>query len=277
MCVRIEAPPSETERLIGELYALGTLGIEERDETLLAYFSPARLELSSLEALARASVVVHAPEPVPAVDWERSWRAGLGPRRVGALWIRPSWCASVGQPELVIDPEQAFGSGEHASTRLALTLLLEGLEPGARVLDVGGGSGILGLAALRRGAGAALGVDIERQACRTAAANRRRNGLPLALVAGTLDALDPRASFDRVVANLLFRRLEALLPRLARLTRGRLVLSGYLAAERRLLSQRVAAQGLTLSRQLEETQTEDRWCASAWDSDPCPPVLEQVV
>lgn len=260
---RIAAPPGELDRLIAELSSLGTLGVEERGSELLAYFRPDQGEAARVPSLADPArhISVYGPEPVPDTDWEREWRSGLAPRQVAGLWIRPSWCASAGDPELVIDPQQAFGSGEHASTRLALELLLETLRPGESVLDVGTGSGILALAALRRGAGRALGFDLDPVALVNAAENRARNALPLALYCGPLEALAPRARYDVGVANLLLHELLPCLPGLAARTRRALVLSGQLALERARLEAVLANSPFVLLREATELQSGETWCA----------------
>lgn len=266
---RIAAPEPEHERLIAELSTLGTLGVEERGE-LLAYFAAESAGAARVLELADAPrrISVYGPEPVPETDWEAEWRRGLAPRRIGGLWLRPSFCASAGQPELVIDPQQAFGSGEHASTRLALELLLAALRPGESVLDVGTGSGILALAALRMGAGRALGLDTDPVALGNAAENRARNGLPLALYCGSLDALAPDARFDVSVANLLLHELLPCLPALLARTRRALVLSGQLERERERLDAALAESrtaltdsGFALADERFESQNGERWCA----------------
>ena len=265
---RIELPQVEIERVSAELHSLGTHGIEERmrpgdaGPELLAYFAVSATRAAPVLALAsdRRRIRVHGPEPVPAVDWEREWRKGLRPRRVGALWIRPSWCESVGLPEILIDPQQAFGSGEHATTRLALGLLLDTLEPGDRLLDVGSGSGILAPAALRLGAARACGVDTDRVACANALENARRNRLPLQLVCGDVAAF-AGARFEFVAANMLLRELLPCLPRLLGAARRALVLSGYLEDERPRLEHALrGGDWLTLREEVEE-QSGDRWCA----------------
>jgi ribosomal protein L11 methyltransferase len=266
LCYRIEAPRREWDRLLGELHELGTLGVIECDPDvprpyLLAYFdagSPSSRRALELRNAARG-IRVAQPEPVPDTDWEARWREGLAPRRVGALWIRPSWCDSAGLPELVIDPERAFGSGEHATTRLALRLLTDALVPGDSVLDLGTGSGVLGLGALRCGAARALGVDIDPVAVRCARGNAARNRLPLALVAGTLDALDPDARFGVVVANMLWSRLEAQIPRLVRHTGRVLVISGFLAAEHERVARTLAEAGVVPGPPAWEEQSGDTW------------------
>jgi ribosomal protein L11 methyltransferase len=267
---RLEAPQAEAERLVAELWSLETSGVEERAlegaperVELRAYFPARGAPEAALRALADPARGVRLVElaPVVAEDWEVAWRAGLAPRRIGGLWVRPSFCAAAGAPELVIDPQQAFGSGEHATTRLSLELLQEALRPGDTVLDLGTGSGILGLGALRRGAAAATGIDTDPVALVNAAENRARNGLPLRLACAALDALAPSARFDVVVANLL---LHELLPCLADLLAraGRVaILSGYLARERVTLERVLAGLPFELARESSESQSGDRWCA----------------
>jgi len=265
---RFGGPPSALDLLVAELDSLGTLGIEERgnsDEPLvLAYFEGGTVSAEELAAAALACPGTRwlGFESVPPKDWEQAWRAGLAPRRIGPLWIRPSWCDSPGEPELVIDPKQAFGSGEHATTRLALRLLLEDLRAGDAVLDVGCGSGILGLAALRLGAGSALAFDLDPVACANAAENRRLNALPLQLFCGELAALRPHARFDALVANMLWSQVATCLPRLLELPGRVLVVSGYLAAERGQALSRLCSGGWECAAELEEEQGGDRWCAA---------------
>jgi ribosomal protein L11 methyltransferase len=268
--VRIEAPAGESERLVAELWSLGTSGVEERPLearpshiALCAYFAAGAVPLAELRGLADAArgVTVADAEPVEERDWEVTWRAGLAPRRVGGLWVRPSFCASAGTPELVIDPQQAFGSGEHATTRLSLELLQEQLRPSDSLLDLGTGSGILGLGALRRGAARALGIDSDPVAIANAAENRAKNALPLALACATLDALAPSARFDVSVANLLLHELLPCLGALAARTRRALILSGYLARERGALDAALASSDWRLVRESSEIQSGDRWCA----------------
>ncbi len=266
---RIELPEAEVERVSAELHSLGTHGIEERmrprdtGPELLAYFAVSAARAARVLALAseERAIRVHGPEPVAKVDWEREWRKGLRPRRVGALWIRPSWCESMGSPEILIDPQQAFGSGEHATTRLALGLLLDALEPGDRLLDVGSGSGILALAALRLGAARSCGLDTDRVACANALENAHRNRLSLQLVCGDIRALAAAARFEIVAANMLLRELLPCLPRLLGAASRALVLSGYLEEERASLEQGLRESNwLTLREEVEE-QSGDRWCA----------------
>ena len=261
--VRIEVGASDLDVLVAELWSLRTLGLEETDAGVLAYFSGAEPpELGALRTDLEG-VRVGTPDLVADQDWERDWRRGLAPRRVGPLWIRPSWCDTQGEPELVIDPRQAFGSGEHATTRLSLALLLDAIGPGDRVLDVGTGSGVLLLGAMRFGA-LGIALDVDPVACANARDNARANRLELPLFCGTLDALAPSERFDLVVANMLLSHLDGLLPQLCMRARRGLVVSGYLVGERERVHARVGGAGLRLGREERELQSGDVWCASLW-------------
>lgn len=260
---RIAAPEAEAERLIAELSSLGTLGIEERGAELGAYFLADAAVDAALRALADPArhIQVSGPERVPDADWEAEWRRGLAPRCIAGLWVRPSFCAPAGEPELVIDPQQAFGSGEHATTRLALELLLGELRAGDSVLDVGTGSGILALAALRRGAGRALGFDTDPVAIANAVENRAKNALPLALYCGGIEALAHGERFDICVANLLLHELLPGLEALVARTGRALVISGTLEREWSKLAEHPALAGFRSARSLSEAQSGDVWCA----------------
>ncbi len=265
---QIAAPAAEHDRLIGELHELGTLGVEEQESpsgtaVWVAYFESGFSRSKDLRALgdAERGIAITGPEPVPDADWDLEWRRGLAPRRIGALWIRPSWFAAPGEPELAIDPERAFGTGEHATTRLALALLLESTRAGDSLLDVGTGSGILALGALRIGAARATALDADPVACRTAARNAARNGLALALACGTPAVLHAGARFDLVVANVLWVRLAPFVSRLAAHARRALVLAGFLERERAEVEAAVRACGLAVESRASESQSGEEWGA----------------
>jgi ribosomal protein L11 methyltransferase len=178
-------------------------------------------------------VPAHTLEKVEEQDWVRLTQAQFEPIRVSdRLWIVPSWHTAP-DPQaivLVLDPGMAFGTGSHPTTRLCLEWLERTVTPGASVLDYGCGSGILGIAAARLGAGEVLGVDIDPQAVTAARNNAERNGVS----ARFEDSASPiRGQFDLVVANILANPLKALSPAICSHVRpgGRLALSGILSAQ----------------------------------------------
>jgi ribosomal protein L11 methyltransferase len=144
----------------------------------------------------------------------------------------PSWHAApdAGAINLVLDPGLAFGTGSHPTTFLCLQWLTETLHGGETLLDYGCGSGILGIAAAKLGAGSLLGVDIDDNALTAARDNAANNGVTLEL-RHSKEKLDE--VFDIVIANILTNPLCVLAPLLAGRVAlgGRIALSGVLAAQ----------------------------------------------
>jgi ribosomal protein L11 methyltransferase len=193
----------------------------------------------------------------PERDWGAEARRAFAGADAEPFWIGPPWLDPPrGRTPVWILPGRAFGTGLHPTTRLALRLLGGRRAEGARVLDVGTGSGVLALAALARGARQAVGLDVDRHALANASGNALLNaaGDGLRLVAGSLDALAPSAAFDLVLANL---ERDALLPLLAPLRRvvapgGVVVASGLTLAQRTELLAASAASGLSAGDEREE-------------------------
>jgi ribosomal protein L11 methyltransferase len=177
----------------------------------------------------------HKLESVPDEDWVARSRAQFGPIRISRrLWIVPTWHApsDADAINLVLDPGLAFGTGDHASTRLCLRWLERRIRGGETVLDYGCGSGILAIAALKLGAARAVGVDIDQNAVAAAQVNARRNGVVGEFVE-SCSSLTLTA--DVVVANILPKTLKLLAPLLVDRCRrgGHVVLSGILVDQAR--------------------------------------------
>ena len=197
--------------------------------------------------------------------WAMRWKEFFRPVRIGRrLVVTPSWDAFAGREGdivVTLDPGMAFGTGQHPTTRMCLELLeaamqeftvhgsefrvvrnheLSTMNYEPTVLDLGTGSGLLAIAALRLGAATVLALDTDRVACRIASENIRQNGGDGRIVVkqGSLDAAG-RRTFDLILANLTAEPLISLAPRLARSlrVRGCLITSGILASE----EERVAA------------------------------------
>jgi ribosomal protein L11 methyltransferase len=195
-------------------------------------------------------------------DWVRATQSQFQPVRVSArLWVVPTWHVAP-EPEainLVIDPGLAFGTGTHPTTRLCLKWLDANLRGGERVLDYGCGSGILGIAAMKLGAAAATGVDIDPLALLAARHNAMQNQVTMEFVAAG-DAT-PQAA-DIVLANILANPLKLLAPLLARATRGggRILLSGVLEHQAREVQD---AYGAWFD--MQPLQHEDGWVLISGD------------
>jgi ribosomal protein L11 methyltransferase len=207
------------------------------DSRVAALFEPGDNLVGRIAEAAVAAGIADLPklslDEVAEQDWVRLTQSQFEPIRIsGRLWIVPSWHVAPDPAaiNLELDPGLAFGTGSHPTTRLCLEWLEQAIQPGTSLLDYGCGSGILGIAALKLGAGDVLGVDIDKAALIAAADNAARNHVALRL-AHSSEVLS--RTFDLVVANILTNPLMLLAPLLTARIKpgGRLALSGVLEAQ----------------------------------------------
>jgi ribosomal protein L11 methyltransferase len=231
------------EERSADLFELGAAGVEVRDGEAAPMpgtppLSPGRALLVAWFGTAEAAEAARAAVggtilEVPDEDWGEGWKKDFRPLDVGRVRVRPSWIDAAPPPgmvEVVLDPGMAFGTGTHPTTALCLAALsdLLGARPGASVLDVGTGSGLLAIAARKLGAGRVAGNDEDPVAVRVARENAERNGAALELTGAPVEAIP--GTFDVVVANILANVLVDLAPALAAKVApgGVLLLSGIL-------------------------------------------------
>ena len=195
---------------------------------------------------------------VADADWAEAWKAHYVPQRVGRVVVVPSWSSEpigLGELPIILDPGMAFGTGLHPTTRGCLQLLQEISPMPDRVLDVGCGSGILGLAALRLGADRVLGLDTDPSAIEATRANAERNGLAERLEAaiGTLPER-PRDTYPLVLANLVAALLIELAPRLAAhlAPGGALLAGGILSPKADAVVAAMGATGLVVGSRVDD-------------------------
>ena len=194
--------------------------------------------------------------------WVEQWKRFYRPFKIGKrLVIRPPWepyVAAADERVLTLNPGQAFGTGLHATTQLCLTFLetIIGMRPGARLLDVGCGSGILSLAGVLFGGASAVGIDVDRLAVWVARANARLNQLSKQATfgAGSLEVV--RDQFDVVVANILLEPILAMLQPLHSVivSGGAVVLSGVLTTEVPQLRGGLLAHGWRIAHQASQEE-----------------------
>ncbi len=214
--IQVTVPaPDDTDTLVGDLADTGILGASEADGVLRLYWNKEDWNAGILKFVANllSGQGIECSEdsvtviPVPDRDWNALWARSVRPIRITErLVIRQTWNEvdlPPGTIEIVIDPRRAFGTGFHPTTQLLLEWLEQAVSRGQRVLDVGTGSGILAMAALRFGAATALGIDNDPEAIACALENAQLNGfgdeLQFRTVAvGSADA----GRFDVVLANL---------------------------------------------------------------------------
>jgi ribosomal protein L11 methyltransferase len=202
--------------------------------------------------------------PLKEEDWANAWKVHFQVHRIGErVVIRPPWqdYKPVGNEVVVeLDPGMAFGTGLHPSTQLSMLGVEQVIKPGDRVFDVGTGSGILAIAALKLGASHADAVDVETVAVRATRENTERNGVTdrLNVALGTAGPGEPfQGEYDVVLANIIARILIELSEHLVKATRkgGALVLAGIIESREADVVAAFAAQGA----QVETRRQSDDW------------------
>ena len=235
------------------------LYLEEGDEAGLA-----RLR----DTVAELGLTVEA-KPLPETDWEESWKDSYPPQEVGEnLVVLPYWLAEeeTERKKIILDPGLTFGTGAHPSTQMVMEAMEQRVQPGWHCLDLGSGSGILSITALRLGAQSAVGVDIDPKAEDIARQNAAINQLgPDRFTALTGDVIGDKAMmeklqkrYDIVLANIVADVIIPLAPAAAGfLTEDSIfICSGILSTR---LSEVLAALEKA-GMQILSTQQQDDWC-----------------
>ena len=273
----LEASPETADALTNFLWEQGALGVVEEEAPpappgLRAFFADTESSTGLVRALTqyRASLrflgfpaTVGEPEITALHDgqWASAWQQSFPPLEVGErLLVVPPWeargnGATGDRVQVIIEPGRAFGTGHHGSTEGCLRLLEESLPsaaaPPPRVLDIGTGTGILAIAAVKLGAPAVLALDVDPDAVAAARLNADRNdcGDRIALEMHGPEDLSPPAPFRLVLANLLAHTHLAFRAHYARLTapEGALILGGILAEEDARVIAALEAAGFTLA------------------------------
>jgi ribosomal protein L11 methyltransferase len=249
VALMVTVPAVDEDAATFALWQAGTAGIEVlpgRDTVALrAYFTEPPTP-QALLALPRSARV--APAEVPEVDWVTRFRTGFRSFRVGGFLVAPPWEEAADAADVIlVEPGRAFGTGTHETTRLCLRALeqLARQRPLGRCLDLGCGTGLLAVAAARRGASHVTACDIDADAIASVALHARLNRVSLGIVrADGARAFQERA-FDLVLANLtaplLLERAGEVSSLLA--PGGALVLSGFLEDDWSAVAQAYARLG----------------------------------
>lgn len=254
--ITISADPvlvdSISDFLLGVTDAGVEIGVDDQAalQTLNVYLAEANLAqsekdrilghisayLEEIAAIFMVALPVMTTSDFAEEDWGSTWKKHFVPFAiVPGLIIAPTWEqyeAGPGETVIVMDPGMAFGTGHHATTSLSLGLVRDVVRrtSGIRVLDVGTGTGILGIAAALFGAAEVLGIDNDPEAVAAANQNVRRNGLEKIMRVAATPLASLPGNYSLVVANIIHDTLLEMAPILGQLTEpaGTLVLSGIL-------------------------------------------------
>jgi ribosomal protein L11 methyltransferase len=274
--VRVTSDPALAEHLVAILGQIGFEGFWEDEGALRAYirserWSPGmREEVESTIRLTARSSGSHQPQisvsTLEQRNWNEEWERTIRPIAVtDHITIAPTWHPLQPQPGqiiLTIDPKMSFGTGYHESTRLVIGLIERYVRPGIRVLDVGTGTGVLAIAALKLGADSALAVDIDEWSFDNARENAQLNHVEHRITVRQGDiSLAQGQVFHLVLANIQRTVLETMMGEIAALLTpgGIVLLSGLLRGDREAMLASLAVHGLRL---LEE-RSENEWIGLA--------------
>lgn len=266
--IAIVAGQSDRELLIPPLLEIGCHGFLETDSSLLSYvdkslFTPAeyanlRKRMAGILRFLEAGGSVTIRE-IEEENWNRRWEESVKPIEIGnRLVIKPSWqpySRPGGRIIIEIDPKMSFGTGHHETTRLCLRLLEECVKAGDRVLDVGTGTGILAIAAVKLGARSAVAIDADEWSIENARENVKANREEERVRVIQMPVEDFRGErFDCVLGNLTLNSIVESLDHLTELLNeaGSLVLSGFLKSDLRAIKASLSRHHLEPAGGLDE-------------------------
>ena len=231
--------------------------------------------MDKLTALLKKQGLEMTAAPLPDVDYEESWKDSYPPQPIGnSLIVLPYWLAdrdTDGRKPVILDPGLTFGTGAHPSTQMVMEAMEELVKPDAACLDLGSGSGILSIAALRLGAKSAIGVDIDSKAEDIARENAAYNGFAapeFTALTGNVTADEglmerlSQGEYDVVLVNIVADVIIGLSPVLPNFLtkKSRLICSGILNTRLADVVDSLTAAGLTVT---SVRKKEDWRCVTA--------------
>ena len=255
-------PESNRDGVIAALFKAGSQGVQEDGDSVVTHF-PSDALISDISHLIK-SADPHADISIGEssdIDFSE-WRGTVAPQRLGDLVVSPPWRATEFESTrtIVIEPGMAFGTGEHQTTRGVLRLMQGVIRDGDVVADLGAGSAVLSIAAIKLGAARVAAVEVDYDSIGNAEENIHLNrcGSKIEVIEGDANTLLPLLAPVRVVlANIISSVLIPMLPtiRSALAPDGQVILSGFLVDERDQILAAIEENGFVRERE----DTEDAW------------------
>lgn len=266
-CKRIQ--DWQQDLLINDLAEIGFDTFEDTDKGFNAFIPEPNFDFSSLETL-----LLQLPEEVDISyqvkniahqNWNKIWEENFQPLTIGEkCYVRATFHESKAKEypiEIVVDPKMAFGTGHHQTTSLMMEYLLEEDLKGKRVLDMGCGTGILGILSLKRGAEFVVAIDNDPVCCESTLENSKLNKVDsLSVLLGDSNVI-PKQKFNLIIANInrniLLEQVSDYSSALP--TGGVLLLSGFYEGEDlEILKAKAESEGF----QFLSYKARDRWVAA---------------
>jgi ribosomal protein L11 methyltransferase len=241
--VAIRIDEKYQEHFIAELMDLDFYGFEQFDDNLVAYVEAARYNDSNREYIEQLITAFPGAafmeiEDIAEQNWNETWEQTIQPQKIGNFLVKPTWSEAVpetGETLLEIDPKMAFGTGYHATTRLILQQMDNVDFKGKTVLDAGTGTGILAIAAAKRGASRVMGFDLDPWSEENANENTKLNGVGdiVEIRFGGPEQIKDGERFDISLANINRNVILEIIPLLVEHTNpdGVICLTGLLDSD----------------------------------------------
>ena len=260
------ATPDNREILTALLAEIGYDSFMETPKGLSAYIQTALFDAAATEAAVRPVEAIFewlkiSSEPMPDKDWNAEWEKSFTPITVaGKCRIRAPFHEYDAQYplDIIIEPKMSFGTGHHATTTLMIQQLFDIDLRGKAVLDMGCGTGVLAIAALKLGAKSAVAIDIDHWSVENTKENAARNNVEMTVIEGGAEAIS--GSFDVILANINRNILLDQMPVYSRsLTAGGvLCLSGFYESDLEIIK----AKAAELELQFEKVVERDEWVSA---------------
>ena len=262
-------PDEWHEFVIAELFDLDFEGFEEYDDQLIASIPAQRFDDTKRQELElilhrySEEAYIEQEEIIEPQNWNSNWEKSIRPLAIGRFYVRPTWGAASADDdeiELIIDPKMAFGTGYHATTRLMLNEVSSLIKPGDAILDAGTGTGILGIASMKLGAGSVFGFDIDEWSKENAEENKHINHIRnFDIRLGSIEQIPPGSKYDGILANINRNALIELLPNMMSHLNpgGWVLLSGVLVEDEAMMLEQPSLKSF---RHLK-TSVEGEWIA----------------
>lgn len=263
---------TQIEEVSAFLIEFNPLGIVEGDDSWTCYFDSVRWS-DGLAEVIRDMIRTHFPDmemnelEVEQENWNLQWEKTIIPQKItDRISISPSWNIDPAAPiNIIIDPKMSFGTGYHATTRLVLRLLEKYVRGNETALDVGTGTGVLAIAAVRLGAAHAVGVDNDEWSFINANENIEKNNLRdrITIVLGSLEQV--HGTFDIIAANITKNDIIAMIGEMKQFSRATtlFLFSGILADDACEIEAEFQIHRLTLIDKIFE----EEWVAYALRKD----------
>lgn len=265
--IHIAVPPDEQVREIlpAALSELGFDGFAEDEKGIHCYIKKDQWYGSIEHIIKDLSEQLNLPfvellsvTEIVNKNWNEEWEKSIQPIHVSErIVVTPTWhpIEEKGKVVLTIDPKMTFGTGYHETTRVMLRMMEQYITPGSSVLDVGTGTGILAIAAIKFGAKNAVGVDIDKWTLDNGLENAERNGVAdkVEIRIGSLETVTEQ-SFDFIIANIIrntiLELMDGILSKLS--PKGTLLFSGLLVTDRQIIQKALSERGFSVLSVLQE-------------------------